>query len=434
MYLYQTDFVYTRLTDLQTDLLTQAGPLLEKFRSVKMPQFPFVVIPSTTTAWTLQNQSPFLFLAIMAASTEDNPVLQKTLDQQLKQRIGLNIIMNNERSMDLLLGLLVHIAWDHYRWETVHTEMFLLLQLAMTLVADLGLQTGGLTMKSISISAGCKAGRTSDELVASAEGKRAFLGVFYLCSLLSLFRPQLHMKHTDWIDHCCASLSENPEYPTDRILRTYIDSQSLKYTPEDTLPLEIQHPNHPHDALIDNWTHFFELKSRPVLLLGQLLERPSPSKIHLSTLIASTETFLVSFPTIPADRAVHLPLSFHTYVWYALLSLSKTLLLADAEWARSLGLEARVYDCAGAVMMRYEKLSSGEDFWSNSHRTIGKMVTWLKGQMTQRREAASQEIGHHGVDSATGFDDLGVDWDADLWQQTIEGSWFFPMFSPGRDS
>lgn len=40
-------------------------------------------------------------------------------------------------------------------------------------------------------------------------------------------QPQLALPRTKWVDECCATLAENPVYPTDVLLRTWIQCESL---------------------------------------------------------------------------------------------------------------------------------------------------------------------------------------------------------------
>lgn len=164
--------------------LAQCNRLLDKFRMVKMPQFPFVIIPDSMNAISLRQEYPFLFVAIMTVSTEDRPALQKDLNHEVKRNISTRIIMNNERNIDLLLGLLVYTAWYHYHWESILPHMYLFLQLTVTMVADLGLdRQPNFTMGDIAASLGRPS--SAHQLVAnhSAAGKRALLGTFYLCSV-----------------------------------------------------------------------------------------------------------------------------------------------------------------------------------------------------------------------------------------------------------
>ena len=63
------------------------------------------------------------------------------------------------------------------------------------------------------------------------------------------------MRHTEWIAQCCDTLLEKPEYPTDTLLKNYIDIQVLSRKSEEML-----HPND-HD-----WAHRTTGPSRNILL------------------------------------------------------------------------------------------------------------------------------------------------------------------------
>lgn len=84
---------------------------LETFRQSLVHYFPFVVVPPTVSAETLQQDSPFLFLCIMAVTSFENPMIQRRLGQEIKKQICDRLVMGHEVSMDLLQGLLVFVAW-----------------------------------------------------------------------------------------------------------------------------------------------------------------------------------------------------------------------------------------------------------------------------------------------------------------------------------
>lgn len=86
--------------------------------------------------------------------------------------------------MDLLRGLLVHIAWYHYHWRIYHTQVYMLLQMAMAIVVDLGLDRyNNFKMQSISYDGkGAEELHKGQVLYLTPDGQRAFLGCYYLCS------------------------------------------------------------------------------------------------------------------------------------------------------------------------------------------------------------------------------------------------------------
>jgi hypothetical protein len=94
-----------------------ANNLLNLFRDDFVTHFPFVVIPAEITVETLRRKSPFLFLTIMAATTFRNSILQRHLATEIQRRISARIVMSCEKNMDLLQGLLVHVAWYHYYFD-----------------------------------------------------------------------------------------------------------------------------------------------------------------------------------------------------------------------------------------------------------------------------------------------------------------------------
>lgn len=388
--------------------VAEAGRLVEKFRTCKMPQFPFVIIPPKMSVPTLCEQYPFLLLTVMTCCLEDNLQLQGELASEVKKVISTRVILNNERSMDLLLGLLVHIAWYHYHWQTMHTQMYMLLQMTIMIVVDLDLdkdENFGLYSRTQ------RPGKTSAEThYRSPAGKRALLACFYLCSVSSLFRKQLFMRHTKWIDQCCNILLETPEYPTDTLLKTYIDIQLLSRKSEETLNLDDHDWAHratdpnmnvvlellqeqgtqirasvPQAELQDHWTLSLDLQAIPTYILGhEMRHRNSISGSsdtgQLCFLLRSTYSSVSSLLELPLDTMVHLPLSSHTTLWYCLLILSKLTLLSSTDvWDEKAGFKKEdVYQLGLDVMTKFRALSIGDDVWANSGRVVGSMLSWFE--------------------------------------------------------
>lgn len=62
--------------------------LIKKFRTTVTPHFPFVIIPSHTTAEELRQEKHFLFLVILAAAAHGDLPLQRILGQEVKKAIS----------------------------------------------------------------------------------------------------------------------------------------------------------------------------------------------------------------------------------------------------------------------------------------------------------------------------------------------------------
>lgn len=84
--------------------------LLEAYTNLMIPLFPFVPIPSRMTAEELRRERPFLYLNISMLASP-NSARQRELSNAVKEYLADRIIMNGHRSLDLLQGLLVHLAW-----------------------------------------------------------------------------------------------------------------------------------------------------------------------------------------------------------------------------------------------------------------------------------------------------------------------------------
>lgn len=73
--------------------------------------FPFVRLSDTWTAASMAKDSPFLLLAAVAAASSKYCHLQDALINQFKESLSQRVVMAGEKSLDLIQGLLVHLAW-----------------------------------------------------------------------------------------------------------------------------------------------------------------------------------------------------------------------------------------------------------------------------------------------------------------------------------
>ncbi len=88
----------------------EAEKALQRFQNRIVGFFPFVYIPSTTTARQLREQYPFLWLNIMAVAYQESG-RQRAMSEFIKQYVAQKMVIHHEKSLDLLLGLLAFIGW-----------------------------------------------------------------------------------------------------------------------------------------------------------------------------------------------------------------------------------------------------------------------------------------------------------------------------------
>ncbi|CCD55240.1 hypothetical protein BofuT4_P156360.1 [Botrytis cinerea T4] len=118
--------------------LSQATHLLNSYIP-KLPFFPFVTLPANPTIRTLSQQSPFLLLAILTTAAIPHPYLHHQLDQEFRRVLSLKLIVESQKSLDYLLGLLVYIAWYPAHTKPQQIPCFTYMNLANSLAIELGL-------------------------------------------------------------------------------------------------------------------------------------------------------------------------------------------------------------------------------------------------------------------------------------------------------
>ncbi|KAL2869453.1 uncharacterized protein BJX67DRAFT_379007 [Aspergillus lucknowensis] len=443
-----------------------------------MPQFPFMNVPPEVDAATLYQQSPFLLLCILTASLDHNPSLQDALEMKVRNEIASRLIVGVERSMDLLQGLLVHTAWHVYHWRTYHTHMYMLLQMAAMVVIDLGLDRE----ESFGMQAIPADGRELDqmrELVAPhAAGQRALLGCYYLCSKSSIFRRQVQMRHTRWMDQCAEALANKPEYPTDSHLRE-MRRENLPIEALERVLEQMDKGQSEREGLLasltteNDWPLRIELGAVPALVLGRILRyRSDVFQLRnlnlLESLTASSQKTIDTFVVVPSTTAIHLPVPTYGTIWYCLLMLAKLCLLFSSEEAQKFGVDKSTVQKNGvAIIAKFKELTIGDDVWANSIKVVERMLSWLekastegqspftppKKRLTQRRDGSCQTTvqasvpgdGHKSAREAaiaphrapehaspTGLWDQTPDDPAfDLWQQMLDS---FTWVGPGMEN
>lgn len=87
-----------------------AESLLNIFRPMS-DFFPFVGISTATTIQTLRSEKPMLFLAILVTASASHRPLQIALEEQYRNELATNTIVNAQRSLDCLQSILVYLAW-----------------------------------------------------------------------------------------------------------------------------------------------------------------------------------------------------------------------------------------------------------------------------------------------------------------------------------
>ncbi|KAK0702971.1 hypothetical protein B0T26DRAFT_756567 [Lasiosphaeria miniovina] len=150
--------------------------LLAMFRNELMSQYPFVVVPDHEHSDAFKRDRPFLMSAIRMVASFRSMESMRGQMSQLMTYLSDHMLLRAERSLDLLMGIVVILGWYHYHCLR-HSQLNNLLSLAESLVADLDLMRGHVNQDQVV---------EDDHLL---EGKRAALGVWYLRSSYVCARP-----------------------------------------------------------------------------------------------------------------------------------------------------------------------------------------------------------------------------------------------------
>lgn len=89
--------------------LEEAQTQLNKFRSW-LPNFPFMYLSPDETPYSMQDERPFLWLCIRSI-TSTSVVQQRAMADLIRRELAERIVVNSERNMDLLLGIITILAW-----------------------------------------------------------------------------------------------------------------------------------------------------------------------------------------------------------------------------------------------------------------------------------------------------------------------------------
>jgi hypothetical protein len=89
----------------------EADRALNIYRSLYAPYFPFVTIPVMATAYDLYEKKPVLFRTIVSVAAPQAPNTQSDFKEWFRRCIAEHVVVNNERRLELLQALLVHVAW-----------------------------------------------------------------------------------------------------------------------------------------------------------------------------------------------------------------------------------------------------------------------------------------------------------------------------------
>ncbi|KAF1825960.1 uncharacterized protein K489DRAFT_312274, partial [Dissoconium aciculare CBS 342.82] len=162
--------------------------------------FPFIDIPVAVDISSMITHRPLLTVAVCVSTSSARPEAQSRLLRAFRHAVSSKIFLTSEKSLDILLGLLVHIAWSHHSLS--HVQLYQHLHLIAAMAADQGLYVPT---------------SSADETPNALERNRALIGSYYLCAHLPEFgleRPN-PMRWNDNLFQCARSVARMGHLPSD---------------------------------------------------------------------------------------------------------------------------------------------------------------------------------------------------------------------------
>lgn len=175
--------------------------------------FPFIVVPAHVTPDQLRQEKPFLYLNISMVACQNAP-RQREISGIVKEYVAEHIVLRGEHSLDLLEGLLVHLAWfvsvsrlprldiagralDNENEEQRHrlsgiTQLDAFVQLARAQAISLGLNQGQNMMRSLDkpiVYLRHLDLQNGEPPVRTLEERRAYLGCYYVIAMYASLTP-----------------------------------------------------------------------------------------------------------------------------------------------------------------------------------------------------------------------------------------------------
>ncbi|TDZ53645.1 putative membrane protein [Colletotrichum trifolii] len=194
-----------------------AGPpdadenLLAIYRNELTPSLPFVVVPDNIAAGTLAAARPFLMASIRMVASFRHARSMRGQMYRLLSHVADHMLIRCERSLDMLLGLVVMLGWFHHHC-IAHAQLNKLISLAATLAGELGLKRS----PSMPERQRLLVMRSFEPRERTNEERRLLLAVWYLNSSTSLDLQHIDpMRFSAYIQQCLRELEQNRELESD---------------------------------------------------------------------------------------------------------------------------------------------------------------------------------------------------------------------------
>ena len=196
--------------------------------------FPFVMLLQGATIECMREKQPFLLHAVLAVTSRRNHNLRTMLGISLRQRLMKAVMIEGEKSIDLLQALILCLAWEHFFYIPKKLQSTQMLQVAISMCVEMGLDErpceAASRMAGTHLDHHYSTGGEPDDPFFSKAARRVYIGCYFLSvNAAWIWRKPSYMQFTDYdyLAQCAQSLSEDPEYDTDTHILPLLEIQRV---------------------------------------------------------------------------------------------------------------------------------------------------------------------------------------------------------------
>ncbi|MCJ1437433.1 hypothetical protein MMC27_006820 [Xylographa pallens] len=394
--------------------------LLTLFQCHIASRFPFVLIPATVTASQLNRDKPFLLKVILMVAAFHDQQVQTTRVDEIMEYLSSHVLIRSEKSLDLLQGLLILIAW-YQSHIGVARRLMVIMQLARSLLVDLGLNKDAMT-KARFVQSHASIMVFSQDMpsqdMATLEERRAFLGLTYLTSAIALYIDFMDdYPFPLYADTCLNVLEESAEYPSDEYLIQLVRLQHIAEEISQALPrydLELPHRSASQIALcirtlqakLEGFrsnlpTHLQQDRNVLIVLTETALSIPFPSRqATLHACLTSVHGFLYSLFSVPTFEYPKLTYISWLQLYRTIIVLSKLSSFESDDWdpthVRGVVDLSLILD---GIIARFEELQETRGQLANDDALIRRVIPRLRQYKESFEQKSVALMGQNSIAS-----------------------------------
>ncbi|CEI68529.1 hypothetical protein FVEN_g5320 [Fusarium venenatum] len=202
----------------------EAEAYLAKFKAW-LEKFPCIVLPHDVTAAALRQERPFMWLCIMNI-TSMSVEQQMKMKDRVRQELATRVIINHERSMDCLQGIICYVTWASTTSSPGKPFIVTFCQMAVLIAYELGLTKAPVEEQYFTVCFKLWGGRPAPPRLRTLEERRTVVSLWFLTSVMSSFIGKMETLH--WTPHmsdCLDVLEREKRYPSDELLAAFVRYQ-----------------------------------------------------------------------------------------------------------------------------------------------------------------------------------------------------------------